>query len=146
VSEVFSQEFHVRWSDLDPNIHMRHTAYLDLCAATRFSYLESMGFTMEKFAELKVGPVIFNENITYMNEVRPGDKVRVTLKVKGLSKDGRKWKMFHELYRVSDGKPAATLEILGAWFHIGDRKLRQPPELLQSNIDSIPKTEDFEEL
>lgn len=42
MNEVFEQEYHVRWSDLDPNMHMRHTAYADLCATTRFSYLESL--------------------------------------------------------------------------------------------------------
>lgn len=49
MSEVYFLEFHVRWSDLDPNMHLRHTAYNDMCAATRFSYLESLGFTMAKF-------------------------------------------------------------------------------------------------
>ncbi len=146
MSEVYNQEFHIRWADLDPNGHMRHTAYGDLCAATRFAYLESLGFTMKKFSELKIGPVIFNENVHYLSEILPGDKARVNIRVKGLSEDGRKWKMLHEIYRLSDGKLSATLEISGAWFDLLKRKVTFPPNILQEKIKSIPRTEDFEVL
>lgn len=144
MSEVFEQEFHVRWSDLDPNMHMRHTAYADLCAATRFSYLNSLGFTMKKFAEIKIGPIIFNENLNYISEVLPGDKVRVDVRMSGISKAGHKWKMHQDIFRVSDGKLAATLDITGAWFDIRERKVSKPPELLFEKVESIPKTEDFQ--
>lgn len=146
MSDVFCQSFHVRWSDLDPNLHMRHTAYLDLCAATRFSYLQSLGFDMAKFAELKVGPVIFNENITYRKEVRAGEKVKVNVRVSGLSADGRKWRMHQEIIKESDGQLAATLEITGAWFNVVNRKLQAPPEILKQNMDQLPRTEDFQTL
>lgn len=146
MSEVFSQIFHVRWSDLDPNLHMRHTSYLDLCAATRFSYLEHLGFNMQKFAELKVGPVIFSEHIKYLSEVRAGEKVRVNVRIAGLSEDGLKWKMHQEIFKESDGKLAATLEIAGAWFDVVKRKLQVPPDILKSKMNQLPKTEDFEVL
>ena len=146
MSDIFEQEYHVRWSDLDPNMHMRHTAYADLCAATRFSYLESLGFTMEKFAELKIGPIIFNENVSYLSEIRSGEKVMVDVRIAGLSEDGRKWKMVQRVRRKSDGKMAATLEILGAWFDVVERKVTTAPEILQSKMDQLPKTEDFKTL
>ncbi len=141
--DIFKQTFHVRWSDLDPNLHLRHTAYLDLCAATRFSYLENLGFTMEKFAELKVGPILFNENISYLSEVRAGDKLTVNVRISGLSEDGRKWKMHQEIFKQSDGKLAATLDISGAWFNVVQRKLQVPPDILKSKMDLLPKTDDF---
>ena len=141
--EAFKQEFHVRWSDLDPNMHMRHTAYADLCAATRFNFLNSLGFTMKKFAEIKIGPIIFNENINYLAEVLPGDKVTVNVRMAGVSKDGRKWEMFHEIFRNTDNKLAATLSIKGAWFDIAKRKVTFPPADLEKTIDSLPKTDDF---
>ncbi len=146
MSEVFNQEFHIRWADLDPNGHMRHSAYADLCATTRFDYLDSLGFTMKKFNELRIGPIIFNENIHYLSEVLPGDSVVVNIKVNGLSEDGRKWKMFHQVMKKSDGKVAATIEISGAWFDLVKRKVTFPPEILQEKIKQIPKTEDFKTL
>ncbi len=143
MNEVFWQKFHVRWSDLDPNLHMRHTAYLDLCAAARFSYLESLGFDMAKFAELKVGPILFSEHINYMSEVHAGEKLNVNVKIAGLSEDGRKWKMHQEIVKESDGKMAASLDVMGAWFSVVNRKLQKPPELLQSKMDQLPRTDDF---
>lgn len=144
MSEVYFLEFHVRWSDLDPNMHLRHTAYNDMCAATRFSYLESLGFTMAKFQELKMGPIIFSENLNYMREVLSGDKVKVNVRISGLSEDGRKWKMHQEVFRVSDGKLAATLDVMGAWFSLVNRKIIPAPEILRSKVDSLPRTKDFQ--
>ena len=144
MSEVFEQEFHIRWSDLDPNMHMRHTAYGDLGAATRFAYLNSLGFTMKKFAELKIGPIIFTENLSYMAEVLPGDRVKVNVRISGLSKAGHKWKMHQEFFRVSDGKLAATLDITGAWFDVVQRKVSKPPEILHEKMEALPKTDGFE--
>lgn len=146
MSDVYSQEFHVRWSDLDPNMHMRHSAYADLCAATRFHYLEQLGFSMAKFAELKIGPIIFNENLNYLAEVLPGDKVEVNVRISGLSEDGRKWSMHQEIFRKSDGKLAATLDIQGAWFDVVKRKVAPAPDILNSKVESLPRTEDFKVL
>ncbi len=143
MSEVYSQEYHVRWSDLDPNQHMRHSAYADLCAATRISYLESFGFGMSAFAKLKMGPVLFNENIHYFSEVRPNDKVIVNVRVSGVSESGHKWTMHHEIFRKSDNKLAATIDIAGAWFDLSQRKVSAPPQELREKIDLVPRTNDF---
>ncbi|MCP4204821.1 MAG: acyl-CoA thioesterase [bacterium] len=59
----FAQTFHVRWADLDPNRHMRNTAYLDYATEVRFAYLAENGFPQARFAEDNFGPVIFREEI-----------------------------------------------------------------------------------
>ena len=146
MSKIFEREFHVRWSDLDPNFHMRHSAYADLCAATRFDYLGSLGFTMEKFNELRMGPIIFNESLNYFKEVRSGDQVRVNVQISGLSKDGRKWKMHQEMFRASDDQLVATLDISGAWFNLVTRKVAEPPALLRDQVETVPRTADFKEI
>lgn len=142
--EAYFQDFHVRWSDLDPNMHMRHTAYGDMCAATRFSFLDSLGFTMKEFAKLQVGPVIFNENLQYLKEVRAGETVRVDVRVSGLSEDSRKWKMRHQVIRLSDNKVSAIVEVQGAWLSLTTRKITPAPEVLQSAMGKLVRTDDFE--
>jgi acyl-CoA thioester hydrolase len=146
MSDVFKQEFYVRWADLDPNFHVRHTVYADLCATTRFKYLDSIGFTAGKFAQLKVGPILFSENINYLSEVRAGDQIVVNVQVSGLSQDGRKWKMHHELFKKSDGKLAATIEITGAWFDLVNRKVTVPPSELLDKMQEVPRSKDFKVL
>lgn len=144
--KVFEKTFEIRWADLDPNFHLRHSAYADLCAATRFQYLASIGYTMEKFAKIKIGPVIFKETTSYIREVLPNDSVKVNCKIAGLSKDGRKWKMFHEIFRESDNKLSATIEIDGAWLDVVQRKVVSPPDDLKTIMTTLPQTDQFVEL
>lgn len=146
MSQVFSQEYQVRWSDLDPNFHVRHTSYADLCASVRFEYLEKLGYGIYELGRLQLGPVLFNENITYMKEVRPGDRMIVNVAVSGLSQDGRKFKMYHEIFRKSDGALSATLEVTGAWFNLATRKMSPPPEALLRIMSTVPKAANFTEI
>lgn len=146
MSIVFEQTYHVRWSDVDANRHVRHSVYADLCAATRVDYLNSIGFTMGKFAELRLGPVLFSENINYLSELQLGDEVLVNVQIAGLSKDGRKWKMSHEMYRKADHKLVGNVEVFGAWLDLVVRKIVVPPKVLLSKMNQLEKTKNFENL
>lgn len=143
MSEVFSQEYHVRWSDLDPNFHVKHTSYADLCATVRTEYLEFIGMGIFELGKLKIGPVLFSEYIQYRNEIRPSDKIIVNVAIGGLSDDGRKFRMCHEIFRKSDGALAATLEIKGAWFDLEKRKVTVPPQFILEKMSTLPRSKDF---
>lgn len=146
MSAIFSHEFSVRWSDLDPNWHMRHTSYADMCAATRFYFLEQKGFGFQKLQQIMMGPVLFSENIRYLKEIKPNDRVIVQLQIAGYTQDGRKWRMFHEILRAHDGQKVAELEINGAWFDIKERKVKAPPNELMKAIEDLPKSQNFQML
>ena len=139
----FERSYSLRWSDLDPNLHVRHTSYADLCASVRFDYLESQGFGLAKMATIGVGPVIFKETMSYLSEVLPGDSVTVNFKIAGLSQEGHKWRIFHEVRRESDAKVAATLIVEGAWMNLRERKVSPPPKDLRDLIEALQRTEDF---
>ncbi|MEJ7660541.1 MAG: acyl-CoA thioesterase [Hymenobacter sp.] len=57
----YSQTYSVRWAELDPNGHMRHSAYADFAADLRVNWLASLGYNVPKFAELRLGPILFRE-------------------------------------------------------------------------------------
>lgn len=40
---AYRLSFIPRWADLDPNRHLRHTAYADYATPVRFSYLTENG-------------------------------------------------------------------------------------------------------
>ena len=143
---IFSEEFQVRWSDLDPNQHLRHSAYADLCAATRLSYLHSLGFNQARFAKLKIGPILFNENLQYKKEVVANERVKVNVMIAGVSKDGRKWKIRHHITRVSDQELCAVVDVSGAWFDVALRRVATPPRELLEVITDLPRTSDFQEI
>ena len=50
----YSKSYDVRWADLDPNFHMRHTAYNDYAAQVRLNFLQDRGITLEKMKELNL--------------------------------------------------------------------------------------------
>lgn len=142
--KIFEKQFSVRWSDLDPNGHMRHSVYADLCAAARVHYLESIGFGMQQFAQLQIGPILFNENLTYKKEVRANDTLSVDISLAAYSDDGRKWKIRHSIKRKDPEETCAVVEVFGAWFSTSQRKVVRPPGDLIKTMEALPKTEDFE--
>jgi acyl-CoA thioester hydrolase len=144
--EPFEMSFEVRWSDLDSNVHVRHSAYADYCATTRVQCLAKRGFAMKDFGENHVGPVLFKETLTYLKEIPPDVTVRVTMKIAGLSKDGRKWRIRHELYRSSDQAKAAIVEVEGAWMDTRQRKIAPPPSKLRQAFEGVERCEDFSEI
>ena len=135
----FTKTFEVRWSDLDPNVHVRHSAYPDYCAAARIDLLNKHGFGMHKFAELQLGPVLFKETTCFLKELLANDRVKVNMTVAEMSDTGHKWTIHHELFRESDGEKVATVTVEGAWMSMKLRKITPPPEELLKVFESIRK-------
>lgn len=128
--EPYSKTFDIRWADLDPNLHMRHTAYNDYAAHVRLCFLSDKGFDLKKFNQLGMGPVLFREETKYFKEVFSGDQLTVAVVVDSVSPDGRKWTIKHELTN-SQGTKVAEITVDGAWLDLKTRKIvAPPPELM----------------
>ena len=121
-----SQTYTVRWAELDPNGHMRHSAYADFAADQRVAWLASHGFDIKKFSELQLGPILFREETKYLKEVQGGEQIRVEGRVVGGTPDGARWTIEHTIYKA-DGRVAATVTVDGAWLDLARRKLAVPP-------------------
>ena len=122
----FSLTYHVRWAEMDPNGHMRHSAYPDFAADQRVALLAQMGYSLAKFAELRMGPILFREETRFLKEVHLGETLRVDGRLASLSDDGGRWTIVHTLYKA-DGRPAAIVTVEGAWLDLDRRKLCLPP-------------------
>ncbi|WP_151089033.1 acyl-CoA thioesterase [Hymenobacter baengnokdamensis] len=127
-----NQSYTVRWAELDPNGHMRHSAYADFAADQRVSWLASLGFDIKRFGELRLGPILFREETKYLKELHGGEQIRVDGRVTAGTPDGSRWTIEHNLYKA-DGRLAATVTVDGAWLDLDRRKLTVPPaELAQA--------------
>jgi acyl-CoA thioester hydrolase len=140
----FSVPIDVRWADLDPNGHVRHSVYYDWGAMVRITYLEQHGVGVAWMARNAIGPVLFREEAKFMRELRFGDELRMDLRLSAASPDGRKWQMRHRLFR--GGELAATLELDGAWLDLRARKVAVPPAEMAQAFGCLGHTEDFKEL
>ena len=138
----YSRNYQIRWSDLDANGHVNYSAYINAAADLRYHFFSERNFPPEKFVELGIGPVYTAIHARFLREVRMGETVTITYALAGLSPQGGRWKVQHDILR-SNGKKAVSLEIEGAILNLTTRKLAFPtPELMQT-FQLIPRAKDF---
>ena len=123
----------MRWAELDPNGHMRHSAYADFAADQRVSWLASLGYDVRRFAELRLGPILFREETRFLKELRGGERIRVDGRVTASTPDGARWTILHTIYKA-DGRVAATVTVEGAWLDLDRRQLTVPPPELAAQF------------
>lgn len=144
--KIFKQQFDVRWSDLDANMHLANASFLNFMSHTRMAYLTQNGFGLKEMAKLHIGPIIFHEHIHYFKEIMPNATVWVTIELKGLSEDGMFFEFVHNIYS-KDGTNHCYTELQGAFIDTRTRKLTGLPEdLLSKGFTGITKTADFKVL
>jgi len=141
----FKIDFTTKWSDFDPNRHMRHTAYNDYAAEARARYFVSKNFSIEEFTTHNIGPILFHEETFFKKEIKMGEDISVNLKLSGLSGNMERWKITHEVFN-SKNKLSAIIKVSGAWLDLTKRKLAVPPQEAKLLFTSIEKTVDFEEI
>lgn len=144
--EPFFREFEVEWADVDPNQHARNTTYVDYGTHVRLGYLRQMGFPPNRMLELGFGPIATREEIQYLREVRLGDKVKVDFLVSGLSEDGARWRIVHNIFRSDSKSCAARIIVEGGWIKLSTRKLHSPPEELAKAIAALAHTDNYQVL
>lgn len=133
-----------RWSDLDPNFHLRHSSYYDLAAQERIQILNEYGITMNNMKAENVGPVLFKEQCEFKREIHLNSKIYVLTKLLKMKKDGSFWIIQHEFLSDED-KLHALIKVEGSWIDTVKRKLARPvPDIIFSGLEKFPKTEDFE--
>ena len=139
----FSKELSFRWSDLDPNFHVRHSAYYDFGAQHRIEILESLGLTMKVLRSQNFGPILFREECSFRKEIHFGDNISIDLNLEKSTANFSRWTMKHRILR--DGEIlCATITIDGAWIDTRLRKLSAIPEAFFSKaIEIIPKMKNF---
>ena len=139
--ELFEQPVTVRWSDLDPNGHVRHSVYYDYGTFARIAYWQKYGFGPDWMASNNCGPVLFREEAHFLRELNSGDELVINMRLSGLSDDHRKWSMRHEIRRGAE--LCATLDMDGAWLDLKTRRVAAPPKDLMKRFEALAQTEDF---
>jgi acyl-CoA thioester hydrolase len=82
----FSKQLSFRWSDLDPNFHVRHSAYYDFGAQHRIEILESLGLTMKVLQTGHFGPILFREEY-FQKEIGLSDTIFMHTKISKMRPD-----------------------------------------------------------
>jgi acyl-CoA thioester hydrolase len=140
---LYSLPIQVRWSDIDQNRHLRHSAYYDYGATVRIACFSDHGLTNLKFEELRMGPILFREEAIFKREIKFEDKITVDLVVTKATQDFSRWSVRHHFYK-EDGTLSAIINMDGAWIDMLTRKLAIPDNFIQTVFEDFPKAADFE--
>lgn len=141
--QSFTKEVQVRWSDLDPNVHLRHSVYYDWGAFCRIAFLGEQQLTAEVMQRLQIGPILFREECVFRREIRLGDSVTIDLQLVKAKKDYSRWTIRHTIVKNTDAV-AAILTVDGAWLDVVKRKLATPPKEVDDVFSAMPRAEDFQ--
>ena len=133
----------LRWADLDPNFHLRHSVYYDFAATARVEFLAAHGISTKLMIENHFGPILFREEAIFRKEVRPGDELFINVLVTKLRRDSSRFSFRHELTRA-DGALCAVMNVDGAWIDTQLRKLTAPPPFVAEAMEHAQRSEDFE--
>jgi acyl-CoA thioester hydrolase len=143
MSALYKKKLELRWSDLDPNFHLRHSVYYDFGAQQRIELLANLGITTAVLQREHFGPVIFREECVFKREIRLTDTVYLTAAIARMRPDGSRWTFRHEFVDEND-RVLAILNLDGAWLDTHLRKLADPtPTVVQEALQDFPKTADF---
>ena len=137
-----TRSIQIRWSDMDANHHLRHSAYYDYGAAMRMMVLSDRGLTMGKLEELQIGPILFREEAIFKREIRMDDTLKLDVCVVRATADFSRWSLRHQFIK-GDGSIAAILNIDGAWMDLTRRKLAVPPAFVQEVFNGFPKAPEY---
>ena len=130
------------WADLDPNAHMRHTAYNDYAAQVRVGLFDELSLPLAELVASGYGPVLFHEDTSFKKEVFMNERITVDCAALAFRKDLKIWKFRQQVWK-QNGDLACVIIATGAFMSLKERKVVVPPQKIVDMLESIPKTEDF---
>ena len=139
----FILDIQLRWSDLDPNFHLRHSVYYDWGALCRIEFLNKFDLNANTMQRLHAGPILFREECVFKKEIRQGDKITIDLTLLKIKKDYSRWSVQH-IIRKNDNVISAIITVDGAWINTIERKLAVPPSEVEKAFTEMPHAENFE--
>ncbi len=139
---MFKVPIQIQWLHLDPNNHVRHSAYFDFGAFARIAFLGSIGLDTSTMKKLHIGPVLFREEAIFKREILFGDEIDCIVTAYKATKNYNRWGFKHDLVK-KDGTVAAIVYADGAWLDTQLRKLTDLPAEFLEKMDIIPKDSSF---
>ena len=143
--EKLSIPIQIRWTDIDANRHLRHSAYYDYGAVARMNFFIQHELTTKHFEEARIGIILFREEALFKREIVYEDNVTIDIALTKASSDFSRWSIQHHIYKNGDTL-AAIINVDGEWIDLTKRKLAAPDGLIRKVFSAMPRSEDFVEV
>lgn len=122
-ARTYDWTFTVLETHLDTFGHMNHATYFQIFEQARWDLINKGGYGLKKIMESQIGPTILEAKIQYRRELLLHDTVKVESTC--TEYNGKLGKVYQRMIN-SNGKDAATLEIVIGLFDMRARKLIEP--------------------
>ena len=132
----------IRWSDLDPNFHLRHSVYYDFGAYIRMCFLTENGLNTSVLMQHNLGPILFREECIFKREIHFNDSISINLVLKQCSHSYSRWTMQHEIIK-NESIVSAIITVDGSWMDTVKRKLTVPSAIVTPTFELLPRAADF---
>ncbi len=127
---------------MDANGHVNYAAYIDAAGDLRYRFFTEHGYPPQRFQDLGMGPVYTDIHARFLREVRIGETITITYALAGLSANGGRWKVHHDVLKAN-GKKAVSIDLEGTILDLATRKPALPPADLLDIFAQIPRAQDF---
>ncbi|MFI6166871.1 acyl-CoA thioesterase [Nocardia sp. NPDC051052] len=121
---TFSVPIVVRGYELDTQGHLNQAVYLQYAEHARWELLRSVGAPQDKLVASGIGPVVLENTIKYLRELRGGDEVTVSVDFEWST--GKTFRFRHEIRKL-DGTVAAEISTTAGLLDLTARKLVAAP-------------------
>ena len=133
----YFKQIEIRWSDLIPNFHLRHSAYYDFGTYCRISFMNEHGLTPQLIMYNHISPVIFREECVFKREIKFDGEVKINLPMGKATQDFSRLSMVHEVFK--NDILSAVITVDGAWMDTIKRKFTYPPDMFTAMFAIITK-------
>ena len=123
-TEAFSMRMNVRIYELDPQLHLSGSVYVQYADQARYACLEAAGISVADMLAGGIGPVNLETTIRYHHEIRIGQEIDVTCSWTWGS--GKTYRVEHQFLRP-DGELAAEVNLVSGLLELDSRKLLRNP-------------------
>ena len=141
----YSRTYEIRWSDLDANGHVNYAVYINAAGDVRYHFFWEHGFPPDRFEQIGMAPIYTTIHAEFLREVRLGETITINYAVSGLSQQGVRWRVRHDILKAN-GKRAVKLDLEGLILDLTARRPTVPILELLQLFQLIPRTKDFEVL
>ncbi|MET9595344.1 acyl-CoA thioesterase [Streptomyces sp. NPDC006516] len=121
---TFSVDVTVRGYELDTQGHLNQAVYLQYAEHARWELLREAGLPQETLLVHGIGPVQLEVTVTYLRELRGGDRVRVSCEL--LHGSGKTFEVRQQIVK-EDGTVAAKIQGVGGILDLTARRLIADP-------------------
>ena len=126
-SLLFSQQFAIRWDDMDALEHVNNAQYLSYFTESRVAWAEQCGLRLQRDG---VGMILAKASVTYRKPVEYPSQVVVNLYPGSIGRNS--FTMINTLTVAGDSEPAATGEFVLVWFDYANKNPAPVPDSLRA--------------